>query len=86
VVFVGLAPIRDPELVIPTIAQAVGVRDVGGQPNEETLAVSARISGWAAVPKSRPGPRSRGYWRRTPEPSAERPHPVRRIRGRIAAP
>ena len=27
VVFVGLAPVADPALVIPTVAQAVGVRD-----------------------------------------------------------
>jgi len=38
VVFVGLAPIRDPGLVIPTIAQAVGVHDAGSRPVGETLA------------------------------------------------
>ncbi len=30
-VFVDLAPIRDPDLVIPTIARAVGVHDVGSE-------------------------------------------------------
>ena len=28
-----LAPIRDPELVAATIAQALGVREAGGQPS-----------------------------------------------------
>jgi predicted ATPase len=37
VVFVGLAPIGDPSLVVPTIAQAVGVRDAGSRPVLETL-------------------------------------------------
>src|SRR5687768_5861870 len=37
VVFVGLAPIGDPDLVVPTIAQAVGVRDAGSRPVLETL-------------------------------------------------
>ena len=32
VVFVSLAPIRDPALVLPTIAHALGVRDEGGAP------------------------------------------------------
>ena len=31
-VFVGLAPVRDPALVLPTIAQAVGARDTGNRP------------------------------------------------------
>src|SRR5262245_2769875 len=37
VVFVGLAPIADPALVVPTIAQAVGVHDAGSRPVLETL-------------------------------------------------
>jgi predicted ATPase/DNA-binding CsgD family transcriptional regulator len=37
VVFVGLAPIVDASLVIPTVAQAVGVRDAGRRPVLETL-------------------------------------------------
>ncbi|HUG15889.1 MAG TPA: LuxR C-terminal-related transcriptional regulator [Thermomicrobiales bacterium] len=32
VVFVSLAPVRDSELVIPAIAQALGVREAAGQP------------------------------------------------------
>jgi len=38
--FVALAPISDPKLVIPTIAQALGLSDVGDQPALERLAVS----------------------------------------------
>src|SRR5690348_10722270 len=30
--FVNLAPLRDPGLVVPTIAQALGIREVAGQP------------------------------------------------------
>ncbi|MDP9359299.1 MAG: LuxR C-terminal-related transcriptional regulator [Chloroflexota bacterium] len=37
-VFVDLAPIRDPALVVPTIAQVLGVREVPGRPLHETLA------------------------------------------------
>jgi transcriptional regulator with XRE-family HTH domain len=37
VCFVGLAPVRDPELVLPAIAQALGLRERGGLP----LAASA---------------------------------------------
>jgi len=37
VVFVGLAPISDAALVLPTIAQAVGVRDTGHRPILESL-------------------------------------------------
>jgi predicted ATPase/DNA-binding SARP family transcriptional activator len=35
--FVDLAPIRDPELVLPTIAQALGVREAEGRPLRESL-------------------------------------------------
>jgi predicted ATPase/DNA-binding NarL/FixJ family response regulator len=35
--FVPLAPIGDPELVIPTIAQAVGVKEMAGQPLVQSL-------------------------------------------------
>jgi len=37
VYFVNLAPISDPEFVIPTIAQALGLREVTGQPLLEHL-------------------------------------------------
>jgi len=42
VFFVSLAAIRDPDLVIPTIAQALGVKDSGAQPLFETLAAYLR--------------------------------------------
>jgi predicted ATPase/DNA-binding SARP family transcriptional activator len=35
--FVGLAPIADAELVLPVVAQALGVREIGGQPLWEGL-------------------------------------------------
>jgi predicted ATPase/DNA-binding CsgD family transcriptional regulator len=35
--FVSLAPIRDPGLVIPTIAQGLGLRDMGSRPLTERL-------------------------------------------------
>jgi predicted ATPase/class 3 adenylate cyclase len=38
VCFVGLAPVSDPELVLPTIAQALGVRGAAGQALLHTLA------------------------------------------------
>jgi predicted ATPase/class 3 adenylate cyclase len=38
VCFVGLAPVSDPELVLPTIAQALGVRGAAGQSLLHTLA------------------------------------------------
>jgi predicted ATPase/class 3 adenylate cyclase len=37
VFFVSLAPIRDPELVLPTIAQTVGLREMPGERIDETL-------------------------------------------------
>ena len=37
VFFVELAPIRDPALVVPTIARALGVRELGGRPLLESL-------------------------------------------------
>ncbi len=37
VYFVGLAPIRDPELVVAAIAQALGVTEAAGQSLEESL-------------------------------------------------
>src|SRR5262252_8628713 len=42
VAFVPLAPLRDPELVLPAIAQALGVREVVGQPILERLQVALR--------------------------------------------
>src|SRR5260370_35146625 len=38
VFFVSLAPINDPMLVTPTIAQALGIRDRAGQPLSARLA------------------------------------------------
>ena len=35
--FVNLAPLTDPALVVPTIAQALGMQETGGQPIEATL-------------------------------------------------
>src|SRR5215213_6130076 len=40
VAFVGLAAIRDPDLVMPTIAQALGIRDASGPPASEQLAAA----------------------------------------------
>ena len=37
-----LAPLADPELVVPTIAQVLGVRDIAGQPLIETLKTQLR--------------------------------------------
>ncbi len=42
VVFVGLAAIQDPTLVLAALAQALGVHDMGDQPLHETLAVYLR--------------------------------------------
>jgi predicted ATPase/DNA-binding XRE family transcriptional regulator len=41
-VFVDLAPIRDPALVLPAIAAAVGVHDAGARPLAETLALALK--------------------------------------------
>jgi predicted ATPase/DNA-binding CsgD family transcriptional regulator len=40
VYFVSLAPISDPDLVVPTIAQTLGLKDAGGQPPLELLKAS----------------------------------------------
>ncbi len=40
VVFVPLAPLRDPDLVLPTIARAVGVREMPGRPLVAALAAA----------------------------------------------
>ncbi len=45
--FVGLAPVRDPELVIASIAQAVGVREGGTQALQ--VQVAARLAGAHAL-------------------------------------
>ena len=42
VFFVPLAPLHDPELILPTIAQAVGVREAGGQSLPGTLHAALR--------------------------------------------
>lgn len=42
VFLVSLAPIRDPLLVVPTIALALGVQEAAGQPLAETLIASLR--------------------------------------------
>ncbi len=38
-VFVELAPVRDPNLVVPTVAQALGVREAPGREIRDTLVV-----------------------------------------------
>ena len=40
--FVPLAPLRDPELVMPAIAQALGIRDSGDRPVLESLRAALR--------------------------------------------
>src|SRR5262249_2298081 len=45
--FVALAPIRDPELVVSTIAQTLGVRESGGRPLLEAL--EAYLAGQRAL-------------------------------------
>ena len=42
--FVDLAPLRDPRLVLPTIAQALGLPDTGDQPHAERLLAHLRAS------------------------------------------
>jgi predicted ATPase len=42
VLFVGLASITDPDLVLPTVAHVLGVRDAGDEPLAERLTVSLR--------------------------------------------
>jgi predicted ATPase len=37
VCFVSLAPISDPNLVVPTIAQALGIKEAGEQPLSDLL-------------------------------------------------
>jgi predicted ATPase/class 3 adenylate cyclase len=43
VLFVGLAPLTDPGLVIPAIAQTLGVREAPAEPLLETLAAHLRL-------------------------------------------
>jgi predicted ATPase/class 3 adenylate cyclase len=47
VFFVDLAPLRDPTLVVPTIAQTLGVREVVGQPMLQT--VQERLRQWQVL-------------------------------------
>lgn len=42
VAMVALAPLRDPSLVLPTIAQTLGLRDTGEQPLKERMAAHLR--------------------------------------------
>ena len=42
--FVPLAPVRDPALVLPTIAQALGVREAGDAPLADRLAAALRAT------------------------------------------
>jgi predicted ATPase/DNA-binding XRE family transcriptional regulator len=42
VVLVALAPLRDPALVLPTIAQTLGLRDAGEQPLKDRMVVHLR--------------------------------------------
>jgi predicted ATPase len=42
VFFVALAPIRDPALVASTIAQVLGIKEIGGQPLTERLTTYLR--------------------------------------------
>ncbi len=42
IIFVDLAPVRDPERVIPTIANAIGVREEGHRPLATSLATALR--------------------------------------------
>ena len=44
VCFVALAPIRDPAMLVPTIAQALGVRETDGQPLLERLHDAVSVS------------------------------------------
>jgi transcriptional regulator with XRE-family HTH domain len=44
--FVGLAPIRDPELVIPSIAGALSLREMGGESLLDSLKGSVATTGW----------------------------------------
>ena len=55
--FVGLAPIRDPELVVPTIGKALGVAMDGGRPPLETL--KEHLRGRAAAVAARQSRASR---------------------------
>lgn len=40
--FVGLAPITDPDLVLPTVARVLGIRPAGDRPVNEVLATALR--------------------------------------------
>ena len=40
VFFVNLAPLSDPELVVPTIAQALGLKEAAGQPLLDLVSIS----------------------------------------------
>ena len=42
VFFVNLAPLIDPELVVPTIAQALGLKEAAGQPPLDLVSISLR--------------------------------------------
>ncbi len=42
VAYISLAAIRDPDLVMPTVARALGIREVGARPIEDGLAAALR--------------------------------------------
>ena len=60
VCFVGLAPISDPSLVVSAVAQALDVREGGGQPLQESLRellrTKPRLISDGAAPGSAPPP------------------------------
>lgn len=49
VVFVELAPVTDPRLVLPAIAQAVGLRDRGEAPLLDSLIETLSVGQWLLV-------------------------------------
>ena len=55
VCFVNLAPVRDPDLVVTTIAQALDVREAGDQPLLGACKTSARAGRccWCWITSSR---------------------------------
>ena len=54
VVFVNLVPIRDPALVVPTIADALGIGEAGGRPRIERLKAAFGLNSccWCSITSS----------------------------------